>query len=379
MILKQHISRGMFVVSCLLSTVTMSSFATADCPLKYSPFSIDMPVSDVFRSSAAKEVLQRYAPDLGKGLSANFGGTELPPPFANIMSPRILLQIEGVKLSAEQLQALEHELQNVPVTAEDQQLRCQRYDNERIELPATIQHPAILVFEKITGFRDEPSVNAAQVAIKNLAKQNNWQLVFSDKAGVFNLEDLAKFDAIIWNNVSGDALTLTQRAAFKRYLQQGGGYVGIHGSAGDPAYFWDWYPDELISARFIGHPSEPQFQTARVQLESHQPLLSHKLDANWSLNEEWYSFAQSPRVKGAHIIASLDETSYSPVGFGHSLAMGDHPIAWAKCMGPARVFYTAIGHLPEVYADKNSLQLLENGIEWSLNLDNLPCQESLTQ
>ena len=66
---------------------------------------------------------------------------------------------------------------------------------------------------------------------------------------VFNPEQLAKFDVVIWNNSTGRVLTDEQRAAFKAYIENGGGYVGIHG-AGDHSHHWDWYEDELVGARF---------------------------------------------------------------------------------------------------------------------------------
>ena len=52
--------------------------------------------------------------------------------------------------------------------------------------------------------------------------------------GLPNLQDLGKFKVVVWNNVSGDVLTEDQRAAFVSYLENGGGWVGIHASGGDP-------------------------------------------------------------------------------------------------------------------------------------------------
>jgi uncharacterized protein len=50
----------------------------------------------------------------------------------------------------------------------------------------------------------------------------------------FNAADLKRFDAVVWNNVSGDVLTIPQRSDFKAYIENGGGFAGFHGSAGDP-------------------------------------------------------------------------------------------------------------------------------------------------
>ena len=93
------------------------------------------------------------------------------------------------------------------------------------------------------------------------------------------------------------------------------------------------------------------------------------------MTEEWYSFEKTPREKGVHVLATLDESTYSPVGMGGAdLRMGDHPIAWTQCIGDARSFYSAIGHRPESYTEPNSALLLERGIEWAAGLGASRCR-----
>ena len=60
-------------------------------------------------------------------------------------------------------------------------------------------------------------------------------------------------------------------------MEGGGGFVGVHGAAGTRYRYWDWYTDELLAARFIGHPSSPQIQETPVQLEdrSHPATRCH--------------------------------------------------------------------------------------------------------
>lgn len=40
-----------------------------------------------------------------------------------------------------------------------------------------------------------------------MAAVDDWFLYETEDAGVFKVEQLAKFDAVIWNNVSGSVLT----------------------------------------------------------------------------------------------------------------------------------------------------------------------------
>jgi type 1 glutamine amidotransferase len=171
-------------------------------------------------------------------------------------------------------------------------------------------------------------------------------------------------------------LTLAQRAAFKAWMEHGGGFVGVHGSAGDPEYWWDWYPDGLIGARFAGHSYPNQFQTARVVIDHPADPLAAGLPHEWTLKEEWYSFKNNPRISGSHILATLDERGYDPVFMGKSLRMGsDHPIAWSRCIGAGRMFYSAIGHRPEMYSEPTYRRMLTNAIGWAAGRVGRHCPE----
>jgi type 1 glutamine amidotransferase len=236
-----------------------------------------------------------------------------------------------------------------------------------------------LLFEKINGFKDTPSVNGAHAAFEAMAQRKGWTLVTTDKGSAFSPAILRQFDAVIWNNISGDVLTLSQRRAFQRWMRNGGGFVGVHGTAGDPVYFWDWYTDSLLGARFAGHPMNPQFQDARVVVEDKRHPAVAGLPAEWVMNDEWYSFKTNPRANGARIIATLDEATYKPDGMmGQNLRMGDHPIAWSNCVGKGRMFYSAIGHRPERYADAVYVQMLEQAVAYAADRAGKHCEIVLT-
>ena len=46
-------------------------------------------------------------------------------------------------------------------------------------------------------------------------------------------------------------------------------------------------------------------------------------------------------------------------------SMGDkHALIWWRCEGKARIFYSALGHNPESWADPAHLSLLDGAIGW---------------
>jgi len=369
--------RLFFAAWALMVSHPVAARPLVDCPLRDSPFSSSTPLIDILLSPAATAAVHRDVPGMPLNASSAFTSTT-PPSFASILDLRETAAFFGQH--AVDFAAIDRDLARVPITRTDRIARCARYDTAAPALAVSVGRPRVLLFEKINGFRDGPSVDAAHAAFVAMAQRNRWAMASTDRGSAFTPAILRRFDVVIWNNVSGDVLTLRQRAAFRSYIEHGGGFVGIHGSAGDPVYFWDWYIDTLIGARFAGHPMTPQFQKASVRLEDSGHPVVRGLPATWEMNEEWYSFKTNPRNSGSHILATLDEATYKPGRFaGQNLAMGDHPIVWTRCVGPeqkhaGRAFYSAIGHRPEHYTDPVYVHMLEQAIVWAADRDGKGCR-----
>ena len=247
-------------------------------------------------------------------------------------------------------------------------LREPVYESVAPVLPADFKQPAILVFSKTNGFIHKEAIPAAKALFQKLGEANGWSVYLTDNAAVHNPQDLQRFDAVVWNNVSGDVLTLEQRTALEQYLENGGGFVGIHGSGGDPEYAWSWYPQSLLRAQFTAHPMFPEFQEATLHVESPQDGIVSHLPPAFSMTDEWYSFRAPP--KDVQVLLSLDETSYSPRVLFVDIGMGkDHPIAWKHCQGKGRVFYGAPGHVASTYADPRYVRVLEQATLWAMQPD----------
>jgi type 1 glutamine amidotransferase len=364
------------VVGLLAAIVPSPANATSppaiDCPLRNARFSVDLPMMDIVASTDAKALVARTAPDLLTRLPAGLMRPTAPN-FSALVSLRSLDRLG--RADAPRLATLDRALRRLPVHTEDRARRCARYDNATttIELPS--DKPNLLIFERMTGFRDGPAVEAARRTIMDIARRQGWHVTVTDQAGAIAPRTLGRVSAVVWNNVSGDVLTLSQRQALQTFVERGGGFLATHGSAGDIDYFWDWYRDKLIGARFIGHPLNPQFQTATVLRDEQAGAIGEGLPASWQMRDEWYSFAASPRLSGARIVARLDEGSYIPIGMPGDISMGrDHPIAWMRCVGRGRSFYSAIGHLPENYAQAEHARILDRALTWVMGKARQACR-----
>jgi type 1 glutamine amidotransferase len=338
--------------------------ARVDCPSARTPYSSKTVLMDLLINPATRSVLDKDLPDLLTGLPELVTGTA-PPSFSAIFDVATVANFKKMPLSAATVATLDADLSAVPVTETAALARCARYDEGSSGLPAAVRKPAVLVFSKVNGYRDVEALNAGTAALRRIGAIRGWTMVFTENGAAMNAKDLSHFNVVVWNNVSGDVLTITQREAFRRYIEHGGGFAAFHGSGGDSRYDWDWYVDALIGARFTGHPRSPHFQSAAVIMEDPKDWVTRGLPATWMLTEEWYSFEASPRLTGAHVLERLDESTYEPTNGDTDLHMGDHPIAWTRCVGDGRSFYTAIGHRPENYSEPHVQLLLERGIAWA--------------
>ncbi|GAB4050107.1 ThuA domain-containing protein [Catellatospora paridis] len=208
----------------------------------------------------------------------------------------------------------------------------------------------VLVFSKTAGFRHD-AIPAGIAAIQALGTANNFAVEATEDAAQFNDANLARFKAVIWLSTTGDVLDPTQQSAFERYIRAGGGYVGIH-AASDTEYTWPWYGN-LVGAYFANHPA-PANATVKVADHVHPSTVS--LPERWNRFDEWYAYQSNVRGK-AHVLATLDETSYS----GGTMGV-DHPIAWCQNYDGGRAWYTGGGHTQESYAEANFRAHLLGGI-----------------
>jgi len=217
----------------------------------------------------------------------------------------------------------------------------------------------VLIFSKTQGWRHksiEPGIEHFSAALS----QKGIQVVASENAKMFNDTDLSTFSAVIFLNTTGDILNPQQQVAMERYIQAGGGFVGIHSATDtESAGEWYWYR-RLVGGVFAGHPSIPSnVQTARVQvLTKVHPSTAHLAD-NFMMADEWYDF-KSLSDRRTDLL-KVDEKSYQ--GGGHK---GYHPIAWYHDFDGGRSFYTGIGHNAENFTNPDYMQHVLGGIEYAM-------------
>src|SRR5260370_17367025 len=156
-----------------------------------------------------------------------------------------------------------------------------------IPAAAAAQQPRVLVFSKTAGFRHSSIPNGI-AAIRKLGLENGFMVDATEDAGAFTQKNLARYSAVVFLSTTGDVLNPAQQDVFERYIQAGGGYVGVH-SATDTEYDWPWY-GRLAGAYFNGHPGNPNVRKGSYRVLDTTHVSTKGLPTRFEREDEFYNF-----------------------------------------------------------------------------------------
>lgn len=213
--------------------------------------------------------------------------------------------------------------------------------------------PRILVFSKTAGYR-HASIPNGMAALRKICRENGMVMDSTENATDFNEKNLRRYAAVVFLSTTGDVLDPEQETAFERYIQAGGGFVGVH-AASDTEYQWGWYGG-LVGGYFDNHPD---IQDATLQVVQHDHPATRHLGNTWKRHDEWYNLRDlNPNVE---VLLKIDESSYQGGTMG-----ADHPMSWYHEYDGGRAFYTALGHTEASYAEPEFLQHILGGLKYAI-------------
>src|SRR3954464_857090 len=225
-----------------------------------------------------------------------------------------------------------------------------------VPVAARGQQPRVLVFSKTAGYRHS-SIGVGLAAIRRLGQENGFSVDATEDAAAFSSKNLARYRAVVFLNTTGDVLDAAQQDDFERYIQAGGGYVGIH-SATDTEYDWPWY-GRLAGAWFNGHPGNPNVRKATYRVLDKSHVSTQGFPDTLVREDEFYNFKSiDPTI---HTLIEIDEKSYEGGTNGEH-----HPMSWYHDFDGGRAWYTNMGHTEATYSEPLFLQHLLGGLRYAM-------------
>lgn len=224
--------------------------------------------------------------------------------------------------------------------------------------------PKVLFLTHSAGFvhdvvRREASdrLSLAEAELTSLAA-TDFDVVATQDCARIEPQTLSQVAAVCFYTTGELPISAENRAALMDWIRHGGAFVGIH-CASDTLYE---YPPflRMVGGAFDGHPWH---QEIRVDvLDGAHPAVA-QLERGFLINDEIYQFRNLEPLPLRMLLRV--EPSSIDLSLGKR-ADGDYAIAWCREWGQGRVFYTSLGHRPEVWLDSRFRTHLLGGLKWAV-------------
>jgi len=264
------------------------------------------------------------------------------------------------------------------------------------DAPAKPARPRkVFVFTMCSGYYHEaiPIVAAAFEIVGN--KTGAYTTVVSDDPGMFEVDRLKQFDAVVMDNTVGGTVFLTKeeqeqlkrgdsaakeavetkwerlKQSFTDFVRSGKGVVGIHGAA-DCGQSWPEY-GEMMGGYFAGHPWTREI-VARIECPDNPINAVSRGRERFSVDDEIYVF-RGPYSRETHRVLLSIDMEASACEYEEGRYDGDNPLVWIKRHGEGRVYYSALGHKPQIAMNPDVLRHWLAGIQYAigdLKVDDTP-------
>jgi type 1 glutamine amidotransferase len=239
-------------------------------------------------------------------------------------------------------------------------------DSETSAPPRSASAPRFKVLALAeTGGHHVAFTAAAKPWLRQCGEENGFEVDYITDTSSITEASLTKYPLVLQLDFVPYGWKPEAMAAFKAYIDEGrGGWVGLHHATllgtFDGYPMWPWFSDFMGKIKFQNYI--PDFASGTVHVEdATHPCMKGVPESFVIPKEEWYTYDQSPRPN-LHVIASVDESTYSP---NTTIRMGDHPVIWTNQHKAARNVYIFMGHGPDLFENSAFTTILRNAILWA--------------
>ena len=217
---------------------------------------------------------------------------------------------------------------------------------------------------------------AGNYAIEQIGKRTGaYEAVFSNDIEMFRPAMIQRFDAICFNNTVG---VLFEDAELKKsllgFIEGGKGFVGIHDAIATfvqyPKYDqWPEFGRMVGGTENGGHPWNGEPMTIRVE-DAGSPLNQAFGGREFQVTDQAFQLQEPVLRDHLHVLLSVDVEKTGLAPNRRILPVRqqdkDFPMSWIRRYGKGRVFYSAIGHGPQIFWNAPLLEHFLAGIQYAL-------------
>ena len=242
--------------------------------------------------------------------------------------------------------------------------------------------PRLLMYSGMpSGHTHHQAIEWGIALMKGLSQQGGFAYDTSRNPAVFTDSNLSKYQAIEINCgcAHDEELTPPMKAAIQRFIERGGGWMGVH-CAARILLDWPWYTN-LIGAVHRHHTPGVQLGVLRVDDPTNIATTQFP-STTWKIPkpEELYFYLKhpapswlppNPELAKVNVLLTFmswgnGNTKPDPAN-ADSNAMGG--IAWYHEYDGGRAWYTGLGHEQWLFSDSLYIKLLLGGLKYVLKLD----------
>ena len=207
------------------------------------------------------------------------------------------------------------------------------------------------------------NIAASVAALRKMGADNGFGVDATDDPNFFTDAKLKQYRAIVFSNSNNEAFDSDkQRDAFKRFINAGGGFVGIHSASGSERawpYFW-----EILGGKFVRHPKLQPF-TVRVQDPDHPATKGMAASFRWE-DECYFIGNLNPNIHPLLVTDPAKLEDPERAKYPWTLVGNAMPLAWYMEVDGGREFYTALGHKKEDYENPILYRHILGGLLWAM-------------
>ena len=216
-----------------------------------------------------------------------------------------------------------------------------------------LKNSHVLVYTKNGKGYVHDNIPSAVACIKDLGIQNSFTVDVTDDPSVFTEAGLQKYTMLIFTSTNNDVFdTDAQRVAFRRYIEAGGGFVGVHSVTGTERN-WKWFK-QMLGETFSWHAKFQKFSIKKID-PSHPSMKGVPLI--WEREDECYfgkELYPGIKVLMAHDVRTLnttDKVQDSLLRKNLGSFADFYPAVWYQQFEGGNIWVTTLGHSKESYQE----------------------------